>query len=1430
MYYSQDDSILSDVTIGFSAEEPQKDEYPPPVEDRVFSGPEVSLPLGSADWVETAVPSSPLVKDAGPEASLPLDGDVQAETSSLPVKDAVSSDPEVAITLGGGVHAETAFPSSPPVNDSSGPELSSPLDGGVQLETAVPSPTLTPHVLPELLDSPVGSDPNAASSVFVPDRIITPKKTHILVEAVHVPSRPTPPPLEPTTPLPISDNEPAAADTGPTLDSTAPLSESIHPQLQLAHPPAKALPSPTAPTRTSDSPSPNTLIVLEHPRRQVEPVHYLAQPVLSPPRPLAQPTESKLASRSDVTVPHRLTPVSKPEPQQVEVVRPPESLVTATQRPTLASKPEPQQIEAARPPESLITASHMLTPDSKPVPHQVETARHSESHVATIHKLSTPASKPAPQQVEVVRPSESYVTAAQRFTPASRSAPQQIEAVQPPESLAAASHKLTPALKPAPQQVEVSRPPESYVAATHKLAPASKHVPQQVEVVRPPESHVAATQRLIPASKPAPQQIEAVRPPESPVAASHKLTPDLKHITQQGEAVRPPVQPVQARGPQVPASPMIKLASASSTAVSSALQHARPQIEPVHYPNLHARTSEALTPPFRSNPATASNAPGPDRVAAVSESVRPRVEMAHRPVQLVPTPRTLTSHAGSQPAPAGGVSTPSKIIPPPDRTRSLTAQGVRLPIQHTVSKSPAPVGHASAAEYTTLTPSGTRSPATAVPRPVQVIHATPRSSALYARSGPVPAGSVPVPNMIRPPSERPRPQVGTARPPIAVPRVPPTSRVTPIGNTPAGSASGPDTKEVSRNRIKSHPRKMVTPVGHRRSVVAPAPMVTQPTAPPSRQPLSPPVQQTATRLAPQNGNSLAQRGMSTGMPSASSFPEPTVRMAPTALAVQSAPSAALPAMLRGAALPTHVDNTISLPSPIIPQSGPRISNSDNLTGRSRQSIVVSEQMPPRPTVRPIALPPMQSEQSATSSPPNRSSSTPIARQDRATAVLPDSSHQKRVDPVSVPGGWAESKPDSTDTTISTRASKAPNAGASVGNATILPTPVASNVSSPTPPISKAKEPIREPRPLTALPEPIAPQVTVRLSAQLVTLPKQQTEPTTTSLPNSEPVAISRRDETTKPSSYGSRTVTAGVVSGVETPQGEPKPRPTPATVLSRQEAVTEPALRRSAQRINSRIKTKDLINRHKPQIASDVRPPSMVQSPGTPTLSRSPMLDASQPTPSKLDPNRIDSGIDLWDYSESLRARSDRQKGSNNPANRYSRGPVDRAAASMVPTNLPAVHERAGSKEGSRPPLPHKESRASFSKSPERPASMHRRPSSPPEPVQAHPPNTTESLHAESPASTTSGRGGAFLTRKPQASFQSAIQGSYLENSTPPRSSTPSSMTHASTAATSTPVTLLTPASSFPQLSSLGTKAEPKSWFRRNVLDPFKTKLGMAPV
>jgi hypothetical protein len=1250
------------------------------------------------------------------------------------------------------------------------------------------------------------------------------------------------------------------------------------PQEAFASPAVKPVPASSVTVASAPVAAPRKLSLVSKPlepeqvhavRPPVQPVQIHLEPQVSAPpmikSALVGSTAVLSAPRIDVVTSNKLTLTSKPAPEPVEAVRAaqvqpvqihkvsaspviepvpvsnvtvPSAPVATSRKLSLSSKPAPEQVHAVRPPVQSVLAHPELSVSAPPVikPALVgSTAVPSAPKLDVVHsnKLTLPP-KPVPEQVEAVR---SHVQPVQIYLVSQVSAPPVIKpdldsSATIPNPPVATSRKLLLSSKPEPQQVQAARPP---------VQPAQIHPGPQVStspVVKPalassatvpsaPKSDVPAPNQPTLASGSAPELIEAVRSPAQPaqvhgpqVSASPAIKPVLassvsaavpsaprsdvpappkptftsRPAPEQIEAVRPPAQPAQAHTqPLVSASPVVKPASSRSAAAPSAPEQARPRVEPVLSPNPPARIPEAFTPPV-----TASKAPAPDKVSAVQESARPRVEMARRPVQLSPAPQSLTSSTGSWPAPAGGTSPPSKVIPAPERTRSQAYEAVRIPSQHTHLM--------SAAGNPATTSSSTNSQVASVPRPAQVVRPTPGSSAVPVRHGPVPASSVPSPNVTRLPPGYARPQVGAGRTSTMVSRAPPASRVPPIGITPSGSASGPDMKEVSRHRIKSHPRKMVTPAGQRRSVIAPSMMVTQPTAPPPELPKSPPVQQPTTHSPTQNSSSVPLQGTSSRRSTVSSPPEaqdkPKVRTAAApAPAVPTAASAA--PTPPGTALSTRVGDTTSVPAPTILERGPRISNTDGVTGRSRQSTIVPEQAAPRHAGRSSVLSPMHPEQSATSSSPSRSSSTPTARQDRASVVLPDSSPQKRANHVSIPGGW-----DSVETTTVTTpalASRATNAAAPVGNATIIST---SNVS----PISKAKDSIREPRPLTPLPEPIVLHVTARVPAQPVTLPKkQQTEQVTSPLPKSDPVAKTRHGETTRSSSYRSRAETSTVVSGAEKPQGEAKPYYSTAPVYPRQQA--DPVLRGSTQRITSRIRTKDLINRHKPQAANDARPPSMAQSTRTPTSSKSPTTLTSQCSPTTPDPNHVDSGIGIWDYSP-LEARIGRQRGSSLSGNGDRKGPADGAAASMHPTRLPTVLE----KKGSRRSLAHQESRMSISKSSKHPFSIPSPLSSPPEPEPASSPNTTES------ASTPPARGGAFLTRKPQGSFQT----SYQETSTPPRSSTPSSMTHASTAATSTQATLVTPASSFPNLSSLGSKAEPKSWFRRNVLDPFKSRLGLA--
>ena len=217
------------------------------------------------------------------------------------------------------------------------------------------------------------------------------------------------------------------------------------------------------------------------------------------------------------------------------------------------------------------------------------------------------------------------------------------------------------------------------------------------------------------------------------------------------------------------------------------------QPTPPELPTPLVSNDKVVAPPqtLPSMPPQTRNAPAPITVT---------LEHACRPVALV--------HPPAQPV----------LSPPSVVTRSQAAEVVCNPSQyiHPIPKSLAPASNdVPTAGHTT-------------PRPIQIARPTSRPSAVPVRRGPVPAGSVPSPNRIRLPPEHARSQVGAGHTSTLVSYASLASRIPPIRSTPVGSAPGP---EVSR-RIKSHPRKTVTTVGQRRSVVMPAPPVTQPTAPP----------------------------------------------------------------------------------------------------------------------------------------------------------------------------------------------------------------------------------------------------------------------------------------------------------------------------------------------------------------------------------------------------------------------------------------------------------------------------------------------------------------------------------------------------------------------------------------------------------------------
>ncbi|KAH9019986.1 hypothetical protein EDB85DRAFT_543260 [Lactarius pseudohatsudake] len=517
---SPDEAFDIEVTGGWERCSPIKEPEPAPV---FGQGNSVS-PASSREDVFTPLEDA-LSLDSGFVSDLPT-LDSSGESSYYSRDDTGLSDDTINTSV---EEVQNVEEYSPPVEDAvfSGPEVSFPLDGGVQVDTAIPSPVSTPHALPELLDPPIGSEPDAASSVFVPDRIITPKRTHLLVETVHVPPQPTLPSPEPPTP-PISNDEATANDNEPILDSATPLSENTHFQLQLAHSSAPTPPSPTPPPHATDAPNPDIVTPLEHAPRQVEVVHLLVQPVLSPPRPLTPPTESKMVPKSDVAASHELTPASKFAHQQDEVVRPPVQLVR---------DPEPQVpalpvIEPA--PASNVAVSSTLR------------LEHARPRIEPVHSPNPPTRTP-----EVPTPPLCSIPATANNAPApvmvvavSESARPRVEAVHRPV-------QLVPAPQPLPPPA-ASRP----TPAPGRVATVLESTPPRVEMVHRPA-------QLVPA------------PPSLPPPAESKPTPAPDRVATVPESTRPrvemvhrPVQLLLSRKVLVPGSKWFTVQSNSSLLLS----------------------------------------------------------------------------------------------------------------------------------------------------------------------------------------------------------------------------------------------------------------------------------------------------------------------------------------------------------------------------------------------------------------------------------------------------------------------------------------------------------------------------------------------------------------------------------------------------------------------------------------------------------------------------------------------------------------------------------------------------------------------------------------------------------------------------------------------------------------------------------------------
>jgi len=474
------------------------------------------------------------------------------------------------------------------------------------------------------------------------------------------------------------------------------------------------------------------------------------------------------------------------------------------------------------------------------------------------------------------------------------------------------------------------------------------------------------------------------------------------------------------------------------------------------------------------------------------------------------------------------------------------------------------------------------------------------------------------------------------------------------------------------------------------------------------------------------------------------------------------------------------------------------------------------------------------EKPVPSSARNRSNSASIARQDSTAGTLSHSSQTRSSSLAVIMEGQGAAKSHSI-----ARSATAPRAittavrGEKVDATTASTPPNSTHMSS----VFNIKPSAMQPRRAIVVPEQVTSHPAVRSSNQPVIGLQSVPSPAFSSRNISYPITMARPDKTAEILSYNSRTDIPGVAVATDT-RGDLKGHATGSRMLSTLPAggavTSASSVWNSTARTPSRIKTKDLISRHKQQNTGDTRPPSIAQS-----RSKSPTsgLTHSAPVAGKPDNNRIDSGIELWDY-DPHGVMHNRRRGQDTSSNGHG-SPRDTGPYFSLLTNSPVVSSNVSSRDNTGPLLSTKKSRASILGSPSpivgrtHSSRSSRRMSTPPLPesVKASLPSVAGSSTGNL-SSTPPGRREPFINRKPQPASQSTSQGSAMVQSgfsTPPRSSTPSSMSHSASITTSTQATMFTPATSFTipsRAPSPAIEVAHKSWFRRNVLDPVKSKLG----
>ena len=989
----------------------------------------------------------------------------------------------------------------------------------------------------------------------------------------------------------------------------------------------------------------------------------------------------------------------------------------------------------------------------------------------------------------------------------------------------AAAHTPVPrpstSLGPFTQSLEIELTPESSASAPKRTAPVA------AGTIGPQDEPIHTQTLLACSSEPLTLPIgTTVAPSNSKERTVVVNTPDDGHA--QTKAVHPPaLPPCLPLGSSTPPNMSeLHLANSLSTPekLSPVPEFTRPQAEAIHTPShLGGSPSGRLTPPIGSDPDPASVVPTRNRTTVTPDGTVPRVEAVH-PLNA---PLEPSAPAGNAPT-LNHASFHSDTTPRSEIDRP-TVQSVRCPVHPippTGSKPtlttgmPAPVGIPLFSEHVRSPVELVRRPPLVEPPPVRpaepafpigkmpaatenrpALHVSPPAervrpqieavrSAIQNTRAPlkpqvpsIAVGSVPHLSMPPPPSERARTQVEAPHPPVRPAYAPLDSRAPSVSNQSAPlnnvSVSDVEARISSRSRIKSHPRRMVAPIGPRRSTALP--MNPQLTLQPSGQPMA--------RPGEHSGAHLAQVSVATSVSPAAS------------------------------------NNALRMSSTI----------AQDPMGQSRRSTVLTGQMTPHltsvsPTTRLVEKP-------VPGSASNRSSSAPITRHyDRAAGALSHSSQAKSSRLTVIPEG--QGTPKSYPMVRPATPSKALTAAATAekANTNIAISPQSLQNSVPrTSSIVDIRHSASQPRKSVVLPDQIS-QQGVRSSYQPVMgLQSIIPSPASKSSNVSDPVAKTHLGKTAEVRSYNSRSDASGVAVKTETRGGSNgysvAPRVLPTLPAGGTATISASPASNSTSRISSRIKTKDLLNRHKQQNASVARSPSIAE---TTSLSRTPMSGLSQTAPlaGKLSANRIDSGIELWDY-DPHGAIPDRRKGFDT-ANGHSNPPRDRGHSFTLPTNYPAGASNLNNEDGTSASLRLKKSRASIRGSPTPVVSLAHsdkptRMSTPPPPEQVQTPllRATRSS-AGSPSSTTPGRREPFINRKPQPMSQSTstVQSGF---STPPRSSTPSSVSRSASITTSSQTTIATPATSFTIPSRGPSPAmEPmhKSWFRRNVIEPVKSKLG----